>query len=794
MVGKGASRALVLALILIFLLPSNASHFYRNDVGNLDYFEDSEEDITVTKEGEMGATQGDISTAKGAETGTRGMITETFSITMDIKPGEKYYVYYDKLNATLLDMQMPDEIEALPQEAKDALAIVPQWLYKKLADTFIGLSDSDAVTYANLILNATNPKYVDEIAFSIAHTHKSILGWMKLNSYENIIVDNVETIYWVDSQGLAYASLVEKGDYTTLNYSGESGWEELERDKYYWYVVYPRAYLELPQYWNGDFWRDFLLTDTTYGSSLYNYVKDATSIQDAATKAGEWIQIVMIFQFGTNYLQPIEIYQERIGSCGQYSILTTAVGKSALIPSVTVSARSEDHEWNEFWDGRWTHWDNSLGDITGNPPGPYIDWPDLYDKFSWIATDYGGISVAFQFRGDENIRVSRLYTEDAVLTISVEDSDGNPLDGAKVKVRPAKPGLAPRGMCVWGYTDSKGNASFYVGDNQDYYIQVYHNTFGQLPGIIKVISDSQPGQMYNTTVNYNPAAGQVPTLNATNLPSGADGLIKLDVNFTVISELQWCENELTKAYGLGIRYPVESPGDNIDFFIANSSEFEKYETGASFDSYELKEKVASDNISFQTYNIDDWYIVFSNEYSYETIKTINITVELNVAGIKLREGWNLISIPYEPSDTTITTVLSSIDGNYDLVWFFNASEKDWKSYNVNKPYKGDLWVITNKMGIWIHMTSAAILILEKTALMATDIFLHEGWNLVGYPSLMDRTLGDALSGIPWERVEGYDPNPNNPQHLRLMIDDDMMSAGNAYWIKVSNDCIWTVTN
>ena len=171
-----------------------------------------------------------------------------------------------------------------------------------------------------------------------------------------------------------------------------------------------------------------------------------------------------------------------------------------------------------------------------------------------------------------------------------------------------------------------------------------------------------------------------------------------------------------------------------------------------------------------------------------------VVFTINPLTIDLKEGWNLISIPFRPSDTAITTVLSSIEGKYDIVWSYNASDMldHWKSFNVNKPYRGDLWEIDNRIGIWVNMTSADVLTLEGTSLSTTDIVLFKGWNLVGYPSLINRTVEDALSGVPWERIEGYDSN--NPPHLILLSGNDTMSAGNAFWIRVSTDCIWTIAN
>ena len=65
--------------------------------------------------------------------------------------------------------------------------------------------------------------------------------------------------------------------------------------------------------------------------------------------------------------------------------------------------------------------------------------------------------------------------------------------------------------------------------------------------------------------------------------------------------------------------------------------------------------------------------------------------------------------------------------------------------------------------------------------------------MVGYPSFVGRTVGHALQNVPWTEVEGYDSNAP-PYNLRKLSADDIMYAGNAYWIKVSDNAVWDITN
>ena len=77
------------------------------------------------------------------------------------------------------------------------------------------------------------------------------------------------------------------------------------------------------------------------------------------------------------------------------------------------------------------------------------------------------------------------------------------------------------------------------------------------------------------------------------------------------------------------------------------------------------------------------------------------------AEIALQVGWNLISIPLSPSSTALGDVLASIEGKYDLVYAYDASDTDdqWKKYNVAAPpFLNDLTHMRPKYGYWIRVS------------------------------------------------------------------------------------------
>jgi hypothetical protein len=121
----------------------------------------------------------------------------------------------------------------------------------------------------------------------------------------------------------------------------------------------------------------------------------------------------------------------------------------------------------------------------------------------------------------------------------------------------------------------------------------------------------------------------------------------------------------------------------------------------------------------------------------------------------LTSGWNLISpclAQVDPAETG--TVLSSLNGKYDLVYGWDASTaiNNWKKFAPGgPPFANDLTRLDEKMGFWIHMTQSATLTVTGYPPSATNISIYSvasgGWNLVGFPKASDHS-GSGLTDMP----------------------------------------------
>ncbi len=154
-------------------------------------------------------------------------------------------------------------------------------------------------------------------------------------------------------------------------------------------------------------------------------------------------------------------------------------------------------------------------------------------------------------------------------------------------------------------------------------------------------------------------------------------------------------------------------------------------------------------------------------------------------------GWNLVSIPLEPSDSTLPTVLDSINGNYTSVFTYDPTLVDdwykWKTYVVNRPVSlNTIQNLDRRQGFWINVNDSVNLTVEGTIKETTIFNLQDGWNLIGYPSVVstdadtafDGVIGEIdvvftynASGSTWMR---YEPNTSNT--LEVLV------PGYGYWV------------
>jgi hypothetical protein len=221
--------------------------------------------------------------------------------------------------------------------------------------------------------------------------------------------------------------------------------------------------------------------------------------------------------------------------------------------------------------------------------------------------------------------------------------------------------------------------------------------------------------------------------------------------------------------------------------------------------------------SVDTILLADGLNVLAVEVHQAAVTSSDISFDLELLGtgsplatqvqIPMVPGWNLVSASLSPSATALTDALYSIEGKYDLVYSYDASDTPdpWKKHDAEgPPFTNDLTEIDGTMGLWIRVTEPVTLTVSGCVPPSTDVSLYTGWNLVACPLRAARPITQALSSIEGlcNLIYAYDASAYDASHtsdpwkkydaagppvLNGLLE---MQPGHGYWLRVSEDCTW----
>jgi hypothetical protein len=263
-----------------------------------------------------------------------------------------------------------------------------------------------------------------------------------------------------------------------------------------------------------------------------------------------------------------------------------------------------------------------------------------------------------------------------------------------------------------------------------------------------------------------------------------------DVNFSLTSD---CFDD---TYG----------GDEDAFFmilnnIGTNLIYSTYLGGSAYDAAEACMVTSTKDVLVFGSSSSSEFPVTSG--SYQTTNKGNsdlFITKFNVGNkMYLQKGWNFISVPLIQSDTSLASVLSSINGYYDAVQWYdpNDPQDPWKHNQVYKsPGVNDLQNLNHIKGFWVHIKGPGITTFNYSGSQPgvnQKIPLKVGWNMVGYPSLaiQNRTegLNNLLFGKEVDCIQWYD---TASQTWHFMEEEDTFVPGRGYWIHARFAANWEV--
>ncbi|MEA3312229.1 MAG: FlgD immunoglobulin-like domain containing protein [candidate division WOR-3 bacterium] len=470
-----------------------------------------------------------------------GQTYDTLSFRMLLPPLTGLVLRCDPDALTLADTLAPDY--GLTADAEAAVEAAPAWMRPDLTDNLMQLMSTKQNALAEMILNPTDPRLRDEIAFQAAHISPLHLMTMNLS----VITSNLDSLFAIDND-LQYVEIVDYGNpatdddyYSTTRYTAHEGGSdvtfEIPYEIYYWYVIMPRITDEFPKIIYERFWREFLyydngttsytanpagdpypllrdvLDDITYVWDGEKHVwpsdRDTTSDMCALDAVGWWTSRVLPRSATMpRPIQPSEIAVDHDGNCGECQDLFCAGLRTGLIPALGTMNINEDHVWNAFWwpldyaspdEGVWYECQVDLGggvthaadsntsyddDRTGSTKHCSMIWNWRPDGFQWSTIE--------------------MYSDYCTLTVTVYDTAGNPVPNADVKLSSEGWHTIQKYKGFSGITDRDGIFTTTLGEEQNYYASAYLESLGQIIDSASALAGTHFVIPCTLTTNYKP--------------------------------------------------------------------------------------------------------------------------------------------------------------------------------------------------------------------------------------------------------------------------------------------------
>ena len=168
------------------------------------------------------------------------------------------------------------------------------------------------------------------------------------------------------------------------------------------------------------------------------------------------------------------------------------------------------------------------------------------------------------------------------------------------------------------------------------------------------------------------------------------------------------------------------------------------------------------------------------------------------AWVNLSQDWNMFGVPVGIANYSLPTALTSIEGSYDWVFYFNATTDAWQYFNPSMPQFSDLKTLKAGRGYFIQMTSNSTLNFTGTLLTGLTVPLLQDWNMFApQMGLANYTLPAPLTSIAgsYDWVFYFNAttdawqyyNPSMPQFSDLQV----LEPGRGYFIQMTEGANWT---
>lgn len=174
-----------------------------------------------------------------------------------------------------------------------------------------------------------------------------------------------------------------------------------------------------------------------------------------------------------------------------------------------------------------------------------------------------------------------------------------------------------------------------------------------------------------------------------------------------------------------------------------------------------------------------------------------------ITSIEFKQGWNFVSFPSVPENSSISAFFGDTQQNIRVIWGYDNEANEAKGWKVYKPNPQDskfpiLETIESGKGYWIYMNAPSVIDISNWSSASKTITLSTGWNLIGWNGADGVPVMDALYtlGDKWDIIWGWEngkwkAKKRGADSIPEIEPLNALNQGIAYWIKMNVNATWS---
>ena len=280
----------------------------------------------------------------------------------------------------------------------------------------------------------------------------------------------------------------------------------------------------------------------------------------------------------------------------------------------------------------------------------------------------------------------------------------------------------------------------YLGSSRNNTLMGNHITNNTNDGIF--LGSSSDNNIKSNIISSNAQIGIELSYSNSNIMSGNDILNNnygLGLGYSDNNTIT-CNIVSNNNYGAGIAYS----NDNIFYHNTFNNSYNAYDfggntwdndypSGGNYWSNYTGIDTNGDGIGETPYNISGG----ENQDRYPFVNPL--------ISMRLSQGWNLITVPFNNSWTAETLGKNISDCN--VVSMFNASTQTFITHVVGAPH--DNFPVENGIGYFVYVTIDSVFVIRDVSIASITVSIEEDWNLIGWcheTTTTAESLGQEING------------------------------------------------